>query len=73
MAFWNHKKTGHSVYDKEKETPMIRASICTGEKVAGFRRISDGHFTSVKLIRDEKDLEDFRQEYGIREEIETFY
>ncbi len=73
MAFWNHKKAVRSAYDKEKEVPMIRASICSGEKVAGFRRISDGHFTSVKLIRDEKDLDDFREEYGIRGEIQTFY
>ena len=60
-------------YDSEKLRPAIRSSICTGEKVAGFRDKESGHFTEIRLIRTEKDLDDFKREYGITGEIEVFY
>ena len=31
------KKAPSEAYDREKLEPVIRSSICTGEKVAGFR------------------------------------
>jgi hypothetical protein len=54
-------------YDPEKEYPAIRASICTGEKVAGFRSKLDGRFTEVMLIRSKKDEEEFKQRYQVDE------
>ena len=60
-------------YDSQKLRPAIRSSICTGEKVAGFRDKESGHFTEIRLIRTEKDLDDFKREYGITEEVEVFY
>ena len=60
-------------YDSEKLRPAIRSSICTGEKVAGFRDKESGHFTEIRLIRTEKDLDDFKRDYGITEEVEVFY
>ena len=60
-------------YDSEKLRPAIRSSICTGERVAGFKDKSTGHFTEIRLIRTEKDMDDFRKEYGITGEIEVFY
>ena len=60
-------------YDSERLKPAIRSSICTGERVAGFKDRETGHFTEVRLIRTEKDLDDFKREYGITEEIEVFY
>ena len=60
-------------YDPEKQYPMIRQSICTGEKVAGFRDKDGGHFTEVMLIRGEKDLQEFRDRYHIEEDIKTEY
>ena len=32
-------------FDPETQTPVIRASICTGERVAGFKNKADGRFT----------------------------
>ena len=49
-------------YNKEIQKPMVRASICTGEKVAGFRDRTTGKFTDVMLIRSEKDLAEFCKE-----------
>lgn len=52
-------------YDPERQIPVIRSSICTGEKVAGFRDRHSGHFTEVMLIRTPKDEQDFKELYGV--------
>ena len=70
--FHKQKKAGSETYDPAIYTPVIRASICTGEKVAGFRS-QDGKVHEVMLIRSEKDLESFREQYGISGEIKTVY
>ena len=67
------KKTPSATYDPARERPMIRASICTGERVAGFVEQATGHFREVMLLRSDADLERFRKQYGIREEIGTIY
>ena len=53
--------------------PVIRSSICTGEKVAGFREKEGGRFREVALIRTPADLEAFKRKYGIDGEIPTIY
>ena len=68
-----HKNESHISYDTEKLIPVIRSSICTGEKAAGFREKDTGKFREIMLIRNEADLEDFRRQYGIAGEIETIY
>ena len=60
-------------YDETVCTPVIRCSICTGEQVAGFRRKDTGTFEEVMLIRDEADLQAFRDTYGITGEIRKIY
>lgn len=68
------KKQETRTYDKESQKPMIRSSICTGEKVAGFQDIHTGKFTEIMLIRTSGDLEEFRHLYGIGEDdISTQY
>ena len=54
-------------YDKKLQKPVIRASICTGEKVAGFRNLKTGKFTEIMLIRSRRDLDNFLKEYQISE------
>ena len=60
-------------YDAEKVEPVIKSSICTGEKVAGFQDKETKHIEEVMLIRNDADLETFRREYGILGEIKTIY
>lgn len=61
-------------YDKETQTPVIRISICTGERVAGFQNKATGKFTDVMLIKREADLNEFCRQYGVkREEIGKIY
>ncbi len=64
----------HKPWDPEQQTPAIRASICTGERVAGFIQHGTGHFVSVRLLQSEADLQLFRDEYGLGDrEIKTIY
>lgn len=54
-------------YDKTGKIPVIRASICTGEKVAGFKDESTGKFDDLMLIKNDKDLRQFLKMYGVDE------
>ena len=67
------KKAPAAAYDKELLEPVVRSSICTGEKVAGFRERDTGRFREVCLIRSSADLDAFREKYGIEGEIPTIY
>ena len=60
-------------YNPEKQKAVLRCSICTGEQVAGFRRLEDGKFEEVMLIRSDADLQSFRDQYGITGDIEKIY
>lgn len=65
--------SGEKTYQKDTEKPVLRCSICTGEQVAGFQNIKTGVFQEVRLIRNEKELDAFKKEYGITGEIEKIY
>ena len=57
------KKTIKKNYDKENQRPVIKASICNGEQVAGFQDIHTGAFQEVMLIRSHDDLDEFMSMY----------
>ena len=44
------KKIVKKTYDREHMKPVIRASICTGEEVAGFKDIRTGKIEEIMLI-----------------------
>lgn len=68
------KKQEVRTYDPAAQRPVIRASICTGERTAGFRNLQTGKFTEVMLVRTEEDLREFRRLYGLGDgEISTEY
>lgn len=54
-------------YDRERQIPVIRASICTGERVAGFKDIRTGRFTEVAAICSRRDLDSFLEKYAVEE------
>ena len=60
-------------YDMENKKPVIKASICNGEQVAGFRDIHTGKIEEVTLIKSPADLEKFKVIYGIKDEITKEY
>ena len=45
------KKNVKKSYDRECMKPVIRASICTGEQVAGFKDIQTGKLEEIMLIK----------------------
>lgn len=59
-------------YDPAAEKPVLRCSICTGEQVAGFKDLRTGKFTDIMLIRDEKDLDAFKAQYGVTDITKIF-
>lgn len=67
------KKIVTRSYDKENKKPVIKASICNGEQVAGFKDIHTGKIEEVMLIKSTADLEHFKTMYGISEEITKEY
>ncbi|MBQ9563557.1 MAG: aspartate dehydrogenase [Lachnospiraceae bacterium] len=73
MRWFGRKEEPAEAYDPAVLEPVIRSSICTGEKVAGFREVASGRFREVMLVRGEADLKEFRKRYGISGEIRTVY
>ncbi len=67
------KKREKKTYDKENRRPVIKASICNGEQVAGFQDIHTWAFEEVMLIRGNGDLAEFMRMYGIEGKIEKIY
>lgn len=67
------KKDKQKSYDPNIKKPLIKASICNGEQVAGFMNLQTGAFEEIMLIRNEADLCDFKKQYGITGEIEKKY
>ena len=60
---FGRKKPAGPKFDRTGKAPVIRASICTGEKVAGYKD-AEGRFVEVVLIRTDRDLEQFLADYG---------
>jgi hypothetical protein len=74
MGLFSRKtKKPEQTYDPSVRKPVIRCSICTGEQVAGFRRLDTGAFEEVMLLKNADDLWKFKENYGIEEEVERFY
>ncbi len=72
MLFAKNSREPEIKYNPDKQYAMIRSSICTGEKVAGFRNKEDGHFTEVMLIRSYEDELRFKEMYNL-ETVKTEY
>lgn len=74
MFFRRRQNSRKVLVDTEGKIPVIRASICTGEKVAGFRDIKNGRFEEVMLIRNDDDMATFLNDYDLEEDdIKTIY
>ena len=67
------KKDKKPKYNSDEEIPVIRCSICTGEKTAGFKNKKTGKIKEVMLIECEQDLTAFKIKYGIKGDIEKVY
>ncbi len=59
-------------FDAEHYKPVLRCSICNGEQVAGLKNLETGKFEEVALIRGERELAEFMEQYGL-EHIDKEY
>ncbi len=53
-------------FDKTGKIPVIRSSVCTGEKTAGFKDIGTGKFFDLMLIKTGDDLSEFMRLYDVK-------
>lgn len=60
------KKAKKVVYDKTGKKPVIRASICTGEQVAGFKDLKSGKFEDLMVLHSDEDLKQFLDMYDVK-------
>lgn len=65
--FGRKKQQAAIPYDKTGKVPVIRSSICTGEQVAGFKDSVSGKFQELMLIRNDRDLQEFLEQYQVSE------
>ncbi len=71
--FFKKKLKQTKTWDSANKIPVIKASICNGEQVAGFKNVHTGEFEEVMLIRNSEDLFEFKNMYGITGNIEKIY
>lgn len=67
------KRIEKKSYDRENMKPILHASICTGETVAGFKDKRTGRFEEIMLIKSEADKELFKEIYDITSDLPTEY
>ena len=74
MFGWKKKTAEPPSFPPEDYEPVIRSSICTGEKVACMRNRQTGRMQEVTLIRSQEDLDSFCRQYGLSpNQIKTVY
>lgn len=73
MGLFGKHREESSSYNPEEKKPVMECSICNGEQVAGFVEFKTGKFEESMLIRNDKDLAEFRKKYGIEGDIEKIY
>jgi hypothetical protein len=54
-------------YDSNTKKPVLKCSICNGEQVAGLKDIKTGHFEEIMLVKNDYDLEQFKEMAGVNE------
>ena len=72
VPYYEKNLTQTIPFDPDTQYAVIRSSICTGEKVAGFKNKDDGHFTEVMLIRTPEEKQRFMEMYHL-ETVRTEY
>ena len=76
MSLFQKRKTEPTLpaYDLTAFEPVVRASICTGEKVACMRDRESGKLHELMLVRTEEDLQRFCRAYHLEaKDLRTVY
>lgn len=71
---FQRKQPKRPQFPPERYEPVVRRSICTGERTACVRERETGKVYELMLLRTPEDLAAFAREYGLRpEDVETVY
>lgn len=54
-----------AAYDREHQIPVMKCSICNGERVVGFKDTRTGKFEEIMFVRTDSDLLEFKEKYGV--------
>lgn len=74
MGLFSRKKRETLRFPPEEYEPLLRQSICTGERTACVRQRATGRVREVQLIRDQRDLEEFCAACGAEPgDLKTIY
>ena len=72
--FFSRREPERRPFPPERFEPVIRSSICTGERTACMRDRQSGKVHEIMLIRTPRDLEAFAKAYGVDADwIETIF
>ncbi|MBQ0066276.1 MAG: aspartate dehydrogenase [Firmicutes bacterium] len=67
MFLFRKKEIKKIDYNSHKLEPVLRVSICTGEKTAGFQDKETGKFHEYQLISSDAELKEFMEACEINE------
>ena len=76
MSFFTKKPRpiSNASYPPSEYCPVIRSSICTGERTACMQNLKTGKLTELMLIKSDEDVAIFCREYGLKPgDIKTVY
>lgn len=74
MGLFKKAKPPQPVYSTEEYEPVIRSSICTGERTACLRHRVSGQMREIMLLRTQGDLDEFGRMVGMKaEDIRVVY
>ena len=75
MSIFSRKQpVSHPSFPPDRFEPVIRSSICTGEKTACMKDRETGKLKEVMLIRTDTDLDEFCRIYGVdKGSLKTVY
>ena len=60
--FWKHAASRNA---RSAEDVAIEISVCTGEKMIGFRNRRTGRLEQAVLVRSQQDIDDFYHAHGL--------
>lgn len=61
----NNSSEETTPYDPNTQIPIIKSSVCTGEKIACFQNKETHKLTEIMLIANDQDLANFCHKYQI--------
>ncbi|MBP5186950.1 MAG: aspartate dehydrogenase [Clostridiales bacterium] len=72
--FGKKEKIEPIAFDPEKEEPVVKKSICTGEATVGFVERATGKYRDVRKVTSPLEIAAFCKQVGVEEgKIRTIY